>query len=63
MFVLLPHVRSVYISILGERVSIPAGKYTLKWENCHNMKLKEGNKCICYKSICGFYFYTRNVAS
>lgn len=24
----LLHVRSVYISILGERVSIPAGKYT-----------------------------------
>lgn len=29
---LLPHVRSVYISILGERVSIPAGKYTVGWE-------------------------------
>lgn len=30
---LLPRVRSLYISILGERVSIPTGKYTLGWEN------------------------------
>lgn len=28
VFMWLLHVRSVYISILGERVSIPAGKYT-----------------------------------
>lgn len=29
---LLPRVRSVCSSILGERVSIPAGKYTLNME-------------------------------
>lgn len=31
---LLPHVRSVYISIMGKRVSIPAGKYSVGWEDC-----------------------------
>lgn len=40
MLVLLPHVRSVYISILWERVSMPAGKYTLGWENCRRAKLE-----------------------
>lgn len=37
------HVRSVYISILGKRVSIPAGEYTSGWEKKkHGLKLKGG---------------------
>lgn len=57
MFVLLPHVRSVYISILGERVSIPAGKYTLGWENCHSMNLKGGKRVYVLVRLWIFLVY------
>lgn len=57
----LSHVRSVYISILWERVSIPAGKYSSGWEECQGMKLKV-EKFVCVSPFADLSIY-KNIKS